>query len=120
MPLPRVALVEFPADDTDRARRFWSNVMGIEPEPRGPGEGSGWVTRLGPDDAMGAALGIHDRGKGPGDTRALPYLEVDDMSTVVARVAEYGGEIIHPGEQWTICKDSEGNPFALAQIQAPD
>ena len=44
---------------------------------------------------------------------------LDDMSTVVARVGEYGGEIIHPGEQWTICKDSEGNPFALAQIQTP-
>ena len=43
MPLPRVALVEFPADDTDRARRFWSGVMGIEPEPSPGPRGSGSI-----------------------------------------------------------------------------
>ena len=25
-----------------------------------------------------------------------------------------GGSVIHPGEQWAICKDSEGTPFGLA------
>ena len=116
MPLPRVALIEFPADDAERALRFWGAVMGIDPEPRGPGEGEGWVTRLGPDNHMGAALGVHERGKGPGDTRALPYLEVDadQMEAVAERVVEHGGTIIHPGERWTICTDSEGNPFGLA------
>ena len=24
------------------------------------------------------------------------------------------GEVIHPGERWSICRDSEGSPFALA------
>ncbi len=110
MPDPRVALVEFPADDTDRARRFWAGVLGSEPEPRTEAEGRGWVTRAG----EGAAVGVHERGRGPGDNSSLPYIEVEAMDEAVARVEQFGGEIIHPGEQWTICRDSEGNPFALA------
>jgi predicted enzyme related to lactoylglutathione lyase len=39
---------------------------------------------------------------------------VPDLDAAVAQVAELGGSIIHPGERWAICRDSEGNPFALA------
>ena len=110
MAAPRLSLVEFPADDAERARRFWGGLLGAEPEPRGPGEGQGWRTPA----AAGAEVGIHARGRGPGDSFSLPYLEVDDLAGAVSRVEELGGTIIHPGERWTICKDSEGNPFALA------
>ena len=24
-----------------------------------------------------------------------------------------GGTVIHPGEKWAICRDSEGSPFGL-------
>jgi hypothetical protein len=24
-----------------------------------------------------------------------------------------GGAVIHPGERWAICRDSEGSPFGL-------
>src|SRR5579862_588277 len=55
-------LIEFPADDPDRARRFWTGVLGVELVDRSGGEGEGWQT------ASGApALGVHKRGKGPGD-----------------------------------------------------
>ena len=30
------------------------------------------------------------------------------------RVKEHGGSVVHPGERWAICRDSEGSPFALA------
>jgi len=30
------------------------------------------------------------------------------------RVRALGGEIIHPGEHWVICRDSEGTPFGPA------
>jgi hypothetical protein len=36
------------------------------------------------------------------------------MAAAIARVLELGGEIVHPGERWAICRDSEGTPFALA------
>jgi predicted enzyme related to lactoylglutathione lyase len=106
MPSP---LIEFPADDPDRARRFWSGVLGTKLEPRPPGSGAGWES-----ESDGLRLGVHERGRGPGDTASLPYFTVDDMTVASERVHEHGGSIVHPGERWTICRDSEGNPFALA------
>ena len=87
MPVP---LIEFPADDPGRARRFWGGV-----------------------------LGIHDRGRGPGDTASLPYFTVADLPATLARVRELGGAVIHPGERWAVCRDSEGSPFALVAAPAP-
>jgi predicted enzyme related to lactoylglutathione lyase len=110
MPL---ALIEFPADDPDRARRFWSALLGIEIAPRSSGQGEGWQSNCSP------ALGIHSRGAGPGDTRSLPYFEIgDSMADALKRVEDLGGAVIHPGERWAICKDSEGSPFALAAARS--
>ena len=102
------ALIEFPADDADRALRFWQGVLGVELTPRPDGAGAGWVC-----EAEGLRLGVHERGRGPGDTGSLPYFPVADMDTALARVRELGGSVIHPGERWSICRDSEGSPFAL-------
>ena len=41
-----------------------------------------------------------------------------DVSVTLKRVEALGGRVIHPGEAWAICKDSEGNPFGLAQSGA--
>jgi catechol 2,3-dioxygenase-like lactoylglutathione lyase family enzyme len=60
MPAP---LIEFPADDPDRARRFWHGVLGVTLAPRPAAAGSGWQT-----DTDGLRLGVHERGPGPGDT----------------------------------------------------
>ena len=105
-----LVLIEFPADEPARARRFWSGVLGIEFEARNEGQGEGWQSSDAP------ALGIHARGAGPGDTRSLPYFEIEGaMPDALQRVEELGGSVIHPGETWAICKDSEGSPFALAR-----
>ena len=106
MPAP---LIEFPADDADRARRFWDGLLGTELSARDAEQGAGWMS-----EADGLRLGVHERGPGPGDTASLPYFSVPDLDTAVAQVAELGGSVIHPGERWAICRDSEGNPFALA------
>lgn len=106
MPSP---LIEFPADDPDRALRFWTGVLGVELAPRGEAEGSGWESA-----GDGMRLGVHARGSGPGDTGSLPYFEIEDMEGALERVRELGGTIVHPGERWSICRDSEGSPFALA------
>src|SRR3954469_25676912 len=104
-----VPLIEFPADDPDRARRFWRGVLGAELVPRAPEAGSGWEVE---DD--GVRLGVHERGSGPGDTAALPYFTVDDLPAALVRIRDLGGSVIHPGERWAVCRDSEGSPFALA------
>ena len=66
-----LALIEFPADDPDRARRFWSGLLGVDLAQRTEAEGRGWQTHTG-----GSAVGIHERGSGPGDTFSLPYFTI--------------------------------------------
>jgi predicted enzyme related to lactoylglutathione lyase len=102
-------LIEFPADDPKRALRFWGGVLGAELEPRSAGAGRGWET-----SEAGLRLGVHERGPGPGDTASLPYFTVPDLPATLERVQDLGGSVIHPGERWAICRDSEGSPFALA------
>ena len=80
------------------------------PQARQEGEGEGWQTR-----AEGPAIGVHERGRGPGDSFSLPYFVVSDVGEALERVATLGGSVVHPGEQWAICEDSEGSPFGLAE-----
>src|SRR5829696_2551021 len=77
-------LIEFPADDPERARRFWSGVLGAMLTPRPSEAGAGWEA------------------SGP------------DLPAALQRVQDLGGSVIHPGERWAVCRDSEGSPFALA------
>jgi predicted enzyme related to lactoylglutathione lyase len=108
-PKPTPALLEFPADDPDRARKFWSEFLGLPLQPRGEGEGAGWHSK-----AKTPAIGVHKRGRGPGDSFSLPYFRVDDLPQALEEVEALGGSVVHPGEAWAICKDSEGTPFGLA------
>ena len=104
-----LSLVEFPADDPDRARRFWSELLDAPLEPRVDDEGEGWQTRQ-----AGPGVGVHARGRGPGDSFSLPYFAVTDLDAALERVTSLGGSVVHPGARWAICKDSEGSPFGLA------
>ena len=105
-----LSLIEFPADDPERARRFWAGFLGARLDARHQGEGEGWQTH-----GESPAIGVHARGRGPGDSFSLPYFEVPDIADALERVATLGGSVVHPGEEWAICKDSEGSPFGLAQ-----
>jgi uncharacterized protein len=102
-------LIELPADDPDRARRFWEGLLEISLSSRRPEQGEGWQ-----GDNQGIQLGLHKRGRGPGDRFSLPYFPVDDLEAALERVRVLGGEIVHPGDSWVICRDSEGTPFGLA------
>jgi predicted enzyme related to lactoylglutathione lyase len=105
---PRI-LIELPADEPERARRFWEELLGLELRDRAPGEGRGRQGEHG-----GVALGVHPRGPGPGDRVALPYFAVPDLPAALERVRELGGEVVHPGGRWAVCRDSEGTPFGLS------
>jgi predicted enzyme related to lactoylglutathione lyase len=101
-------LIEFPVDDPERARHFWQELLQVTLESRQPEDGRGWQAEL-----QGIIVGLHERGTGPGDRFSLPYFPVSDLPSAVARVRVLGGEIVHPGERWVICRDCEGTPFAL-------
>jgi predicted enzyme related to lactoylglutathione lyase len=109
VPYSPLSLIEFPADDPERARSFWAELLGVELEARRDGEGEGWQTHSGASE-----VGVHARGRGPGDSFSLPYFVVNDLADALERVETLGGSVIHPGEAWAICKDSEGSPFGLA------
>ena len=102
-------LIEFPADDLARARRFWESLLDISLAERREGEGQGLQTH-----EERPSLGLHDRGRGPGDRFSLPYFSVPDLARALEGVVELDGSVVHPGERWAICRDSEGSPFGLA------
>src|SRR3954466_8454929 len=107
--MPPIDLIEFPADDLARARQFWEGLLGLPLDERSAPEGHGLQSH-----GDGPALGLHERGSGPGDRFSLPDFPVPDMSAAPERGVELGGDVVHPGERWAICGDSEGSPFGLA------
>ena len=102
-------LIEFPADDLERAQQFWEGLLDVSLQARGAGEGTGLQTH-----ADGPAFGLHERGRGPGDRFSLPYFRVEAMEAALTRVEALGGEVVHRGERWSVCRDSEGSPFGLS------
>jgi predicted enzyme related to lactoylglutathione lyase len=90
-----LSLIEFPADDPERARRFWTALLGVELEVRDASQGEGWQTR-----SADAGLGVHARGRGPGDSFSLPYFAVSDVAEALQQVRALGGTVVHPGEHW--------------------
>jgi predicted enzyme related to lactoylglutathione lyase len=102
-------LIEFPADDLARARRFWEGLLDIALAERTTEQGRGLQS-----GGESPSLGLHERGSGPGDRFSLPYFRVSDLPRALERVVELGGTIVHPGERWAICRDSEGSPFGLS------
>jgi predicted enzyme related to lactoylglutathione lyase len=110
------ALIEFPADEPGRALRFWGGLLGAPLEPRTEGEGEGWQSR-----STVPPVGIHQRGRGPGDSFSLPYFAVEDLPAALEKVETLRGSVVHRGERWAVCRDSEGSPFGLAaaSTQAP-
>jgi predicted enzyme related to lactoylglutathione lyase len=52
-------------------------------------------------------------------TDVTQLFRVADLPTTLERVRELSGSIIHPGDQWAVCRDSEGSPFALAAAPVP-
>jgi predicted enzyme related to lactoylglutathione lyase len=109
VPDARLSLIEFPADDPERARRFWAGLLGAALEQRREGEGEGWQAR-----STAPPVGVHARGPGPGDSFALPYFAVEDLAEALEQVEALGGSVVHPGTAWAVCRDSEGSPFGLA------
>ncbi len=108
-------LIEFPADDLARARRFWETLLDVSLDEREEGEGQGLQSRN-----ARPSLGLHERGRGPGDRFSLPYFRVPDLARALERLVELGGSVVHPGERWAICRDSEGSPFGLAGASPND
>jgi len=98
--------IEISAPDTERAQRFWSDLLGWECEPAGNG------ARLNTGSVPG---GIH-----PEDSAGMQvFFEVGDLDQAVKRVVELGGEVGEGssegegGRYVHSCRDDQGVPFGL-------
>lgn len=107
---------EIPADDPERAKRFYGGLFGWNfQEVPGYDDYALFTTAAG-EDAMGGAIG--KRGTSAPD-RMRTYVRVDSIDEVLPRVAELGGRVIDeksevPGQGWfAVLEDSEGNEIAL-------
>jgi predicted enzyme related to lactoylglutathione lyase len=110
----RVVHVEFPAQDVDRAERFWEGVGGWTIEDAGM---PGIDYRMFQEGDQGGAVYKMD---GPQSGGTTVYLGSDDIDADLAKVKELGGEAEDKQPIPTIgwfarCKDSEGNEFSLFQ-----
>jgi uncharacterized protein len=112
---------EIPSQDTARAKEFWGSLFGWTFESwEGPNEYH--VIR-------GAEPGGGIYPTKGGESGVTVYFGTDDVAQTVGRVEELGGSVIMPRTPiptigyFAICKDTEGNPFALFEsdesAQAP-
>jgi uncharacterized protein len=109
----QIVHIEFPADDTEKAREFWGSLFGWQFEAY-PGPSEYHMTRI--SETQGAAISNMESGKK--GTRS--YFDVDDINAGATRVKELGGEADEPmpvpSMGWfATCKDPHGNEFGLWQ-----
>jgi|SRR5436190_4299906 len=109
----RVVHVEFPAQDVDRAERFWEAVGGWKIEDSGM---AGIDYRMFQEGDQGGAVYTRQ-----GDEPApIVYYGSDDIDADLTKVRDGGGDADDkqpiPGVGWFArCKDTEGNSFSLFQ-----
>jgi uncharacterized protein len=111
--MSKVVHFEIPADDTDRAKEFWSGVFGID-----------WQSYDGPveyymfsndDQQSGGGLMPRD-----GQNGLTIYFAVEDLDAAREKVQQLGGSVEEkspvPGMGWFAhAKDTEGNAFSMWQ-----
>lgn len=114
---------EIPADDTSRAREFWSGLLGLEFQTyEGPRE----YHTFGGEGETGGGL----MPRVPGQSGLVVYFGTDDVDAAARKVEELGGKVHMPkqpvpGMGWHLqVQDPEGNDFAFWQpdenAPAPD
>jgi predicted enzyme related to lactoylglutathione lyase len=106
---------EIPADDPERAKKFYGSLFGWKIE-KFPGVSDYWHVDTGSDDRTRDG-GLMVR-KHP-DQPITNYIAVSSVDESAAKVKKLGGTICKPKTAvpqmgyFAICRDTEGNEFAL-------
>jgi predicted enzyme related to lactoylglutathione lyase len=111
----KVIHFEIPADDTGRAREFWSSMFGVEFQTyEGPVEYHMFQNE---DKQSGGGLMQRQEGH----DGLVVYFGTDDIDATLEKVRELGGSVEEekqpvPGMGWFApVRDTEGNRFSLWQ-----
>ena len=123
--MANIAYFEIPADDVERAKRFYHSLLGWKIEP----------TKTPMDPAMVASMQYQNVSTGDAkegtmsmggmykrqmpDTPIINYVIVEDFDKVLAKVEKLGGKIVMPKMEiksvglTAIIQDTEGNVIGL-------
>jgi predicted enzyme related to lactoylglutathione lyase len=115
--MPRVVHFEIPADDPERAAKFYTEAFGWKINKwEGPMEY--WLVATGEKSEPGIDGGIMKRGEVKTITNTIG---VDSVDEFINKIESAGGAVIAPktavpGVGWfAYCADTEGNLFGIMQ-----
>jgi predicted enzyme related to lactoylglutathione lyase len=115
MPRGTITHIEFPADDVERAKRFYGAVAGWELSET---DGFPGYFMFRSEEGHGGGLG--KRGESVGNVIRV-YITVDSLEDGVATAEANGGSVVSPPQdipgmgRWATITDSEGNEIGLWQ-----
>ena len=114
-----------PVADQERARRFYTEVLGFaEREDAELGEGRRWIELVPPAGGASISLVPWIEAMKPGSLHGL-VLGTDDAHAAFrelrARGVEFAEDEVHddPWGQWASFADPDGNGWAIQEIQRP-
>jgi len=113
--MPTIVHFEIPADDVERARKFYTDLFGWRIE-KAEGMDYWLITTSGEKTVDGGMMKRQDP-KQP----ITNYIDVPSIDEYTARVEKLGGKIVVPKAAvpnygyFAVCLDTEDNTFALWQ-----
>ena len=121
----RVRKVVLPVQDQDRAKEFWTSMLGCEVVADAPYGAERWLEVRSPDRAVNLVLELNAEAR---NAVAAPdhlptsnvMFECDDIVATHRELAARGVEFPQPPVNqpfgwWAMFADSEGNRYALGQ-----
>ncbi len=116
--MARVVHFDLPADNVERAIKFYTDVFGWKFE-KWQGPMDYWLVMTGADGEPGIDGGLSKRSRP--DERVVNTVDVRSVDEAVKKVEAAGGRVTRPkqavpGVGWlAYCVDTEGNPFGMMQ-----
>jgi len=120
--MPRVVHFEIPADDLDRAVRFYRAALGWEIQAW-PGNPTYWLATTGPDGEPGINGAVMQRMPEQGCT--INSVNVPSPEEALKNIAEAGGKVLSPTMdipgigRFASCQDTEGNTLGVIESLRP-
>jgi len=124
-----VGKVVIEVQDQERAKAFWTEIIGFELVQDMPYQQERWLEVRSPDRAIDVVLELRGDGRDhPNVPETLPTSNVmfrcDDLAATYEELSARGVQFPQPPIQmpfgsWSMFNDTEGNRFALSETPPP-
>jgi predicted enzyme related to lactoylglutathione lyase len=118
--MPRIVHFEIPAEDPERAVKFYEAVFGWKIN-RWEGPVDYWLVITGEEGEPGIDGAIMPREGPAGEVNTVNTVEVDSFDAFADKVTAAGGKLVTPKQAipgvgyHAYCLDTEGNLFGIMQ-----